>query len=211
MSMSQPRHFDNRHSRWVARLKILFPLIAVILLSTMFLFSDKRDQGSSLPFSEIEIDRILTEGRVAKPSYTGVGSNGAAINLSAAEAWPNAEGPYTIEANEIAGEWDGVSGNPIALTAKTGRLLERQNQLRLTGGVLVRDSHGYLIEGETLLVDLTTLDLTSDQDIIGFGPPGRIDAGGLKVTRVQGTPLVIFTNGVRVLYQPATAGRETDK
>ena len=45
----------DRHSRVVSWLKVLFPLIALALLSTLFLLSRAIDPGQAIPFAEKEV------------------------------------------------------------------------------------------------------------------------------------------------------------
>ena len=112
---SRARHFDNRHSRWVARMKVALPLAALAILSTLFLVADRRGSGDTIPFSEVEIDRILTEGRIANPDYSGVGTDGAAVTLRAVEAQPGNADQDLSRATTISGTWTSQSGAAVTL------------------------------------------------------------------------------------------------
>ena len=68
---------DNVHSRVVGWLKILLPLAALALLSTLFLFSRGSDPTANLPFSETELNEIARQplsAVVRQPFQHGYGA-----------------------------------------------------------------------------------------------------------------------------------------
>ena len=50
---------DNLHSRLVRVLKIALPLIALLLLSTLFLFSRKINPEDAIPYASVDVDDRL--------------------------------------------------------------------------------------------------------------------------------------------------------
>ncbi|QFU07113.1 Lipopolysaccharide-assembly, LptC-related [Rhodobacteraceae bacterium THAF1] len=201
-------HFDNRHSRWVARLKVALPLAALAILSTLFLVADRRGSGDSIPFTDVEIDRILTEGRIANPDYAGLGSDGAAVTLRAAEAQPGTSDQDTSRATTVSGSWTSRSGAEVTLTSERGTLSRANDDIRVEGDVRVVDAQGYTVESDALEVDGTTNDIASPGPVTGVGPVGRIEAGAMALSQNDDTPTMRFTNGVRVVYDPATPESE---
>ena len=83
--------FDDGYSALVAWLKTLLPIVALGLLSTIFLFSGKVDVTQSLPYAEHNVAEIIREQRITQPYFTGIASNGTEIALSAAYASPQVE------------------------------------------------------------------------------------------------------------------------
>jgi hypothetical protein len=60
--------FDDGYSALVAWLKTLLPIVALGLLSTIFLFSGKVDVTQSLPYAEHNVAEIIREQRISPAS-----------------------------------------------------------------------------------------------------------------------------------------------
>ena len=56
----------DRYSRMIVWLKVLLPLMALALLSTLFLLSRNVDPLASIPFAQAEIDERLKEKKKKK-------------------------------------------------------------------------------------------------------------------------------------------------
>lgn len=199
----QKRHFDNRHSRWVRRLKVLLPLFALAILCTLFLVADRRGGGTALEFADpATLDRLLTEGRVVNPSYSGLGEDGAAVSFIADEARPDGE---DAEADRLLGVWTSRDGSVVSLEGNTGVLTNLSGDMRVEGDVIVTESQGYTLKSDALDIDGASKDIVSPGRVSGSGPGLTLDAGGMRVQQRDGSPMVSFTDGVRVVYktQPA--------
>ena len=66
----------NLHSRIVMILKVTLPLVALAILSSLFLFSREIDPEDAIPYADVEI-----ADRPAQPRMTGAGRS--AISTSA--------------------------------------------------------------------------------------------------------------------------------
>ena len=92
---------DNTYSRLVAWLKILFPLIALAILSTLFLVARTVDPAQDLPYADVDVAELAREQRIGQPNYSGVTADGAAISLSARSALPDADNPRRITGTDV--------------------------------------------------------------------------------------------------------------
>ena len=79
---------DNLHSRVVSWLKIILPLAALALLSTLFLVARIGDPNATLPFTEKDLEEMASEQRVDGPDFSGTTPEGRAIRMSAQTATP---------------------------------------------------------------------------------------------------------------------------
>jgi len=80
---------DNLHSRLVAGMKILLPLAALGMLSTLFLISERFDPGEAVPPAAIELrDRARDEG-ATNAALAGVTRGGHEVLLRAARFVPS--------------------------------------------------------------------------------------------------------------------------
>ena len=77
---------DNLHSRLVFWFKIILPLCALILLSTLFMVSRSVRPEDAVPYADVDVADLLRQPRLSAPDYAGVTSDGAALSLTAETA-----------------------------------------------------------------------------------------------------------------------------
>ena len=73
----------NTYSGVVTWLKVILPLIALGLLSTLFLFSRARTPPTSLPFFDLALQERIREQQITGPYFVGTTENGLSLTLSA--------------------------------------------------------------------------------------------------------------------------------
>ncbi len=193
---------DNLHSRLVAILKVTLPLVALAILSTLFLFSRTIDPEDAIPYADVDIADRLREPRMTGAGYSGVTVDGSALTLTAAEAAPDASGGT---ARELHGRLETPDGARTDIAAFTARLDSAAKLMHLTGGVEITSSTGWLLGADGFDIALDRTSLQSTGPVAGSGPGGQISANSLRIERqgAAGSPyLLVFNGGVRLLYQP---------
>ncbi|WP_299618949.1 hypothetical protein [uncultured Tateyamaria sp.] len=192
----------DRYSRLVAWLKVLLPLTALGLLSTLFLLSRNIDPVASIPFAEAEIRDRLRDEQVTAPFFSGTTDGGDRITFSA--------GTLTMstgqdnQASDLSAQIDLASGTRVVLFADAGRFDLVGGQSTLQGNVVITTSTGYKLASETLTADFDTLAIESPGAVMGDSPIGTLNAGKMRLER-QGNGQnahLIFTNGVKLVYEP---------
>ena len=73
----------DTHTRVVGWLKVALPLMALAVLSTLFLVADQIDPEDALPYAEVDVEDLAREPRMTMPSYAGITTDGAALSLTA--------------------------------------------------------------------------------------------------------------------------------
>jgi hypothetical protein len=72
---------DGR-TRTVFWLKVLLPLVALGLLSTLFLLARTADPDLALRYADVDVAELSKEEQVAGPAYSGVTRDGASLTAS---------------------------------------------------------------------------------------------------------------------------------
>jgi lipopolysaccharide export system protein LptC len=196
---------DNIHSRVVFWLKIVLPLLALVILSTLFLFSRRIDTDAALPYAEVDVEDLARNQRLTAPEYSGVTTDGAAIMIQAGVARPGTEGEAAT-AEAVSATIETPGGLRIALDAGQGRLDDAAGRLILAGGVDIVTSSGYRVAAARLDSALDRTELHSEGAVRAEAPFGAIDAGGLQIRHDDGRRpdyLMVFSDGVKLVYQPA--------
>lgn len=85
--MAPPRP-DNLHSRLVSWLKVVLPLAALAILSTLFLVARTINPDDAIPYADVDVADRVREPRITAPTWAGITSDGAALSVEAAAARP---------------------------------------------------------------------------------------------------------------------------
>ncbi|TNC46433.1 hypothetical protein FHG66_19035 [Rubellimicrobium rubrum] len=197
-----PRIPFRRRTRAIAWAKILLPLAALVLLSTVFLLARAPGGQSEIPYARLE--EIARDPRIDRPRLAGVAPDGTTVVLSADRLMPvrGRTDLFALDAPIL--ETESPDGGTAHLTAGTGEVDGASRRLRLTGGVRIEASPGTTVDTPELTADLQTGTATAGA-VQAETPFGTVDAGGLLLTQGEGKgSRLVFNGGVRLLYEPQT-------
>lgn len=182
--------------------KVIFPLVALGLLSTMFLFSRTLDPSDAIPFADIDIEKIAREQQLTAPRFSGTTSDGSAITVDAESALPDLINPRRLTIQKVIARIETQNGPSYGIIAKTALYDGNDEILDLEGEVRLSTSTGYRLETEKLTADLATTGVTAPGFVTGRGPAGMLEAGSMKLTTDGATQVLVFKNGVKLVYDP---------
>jgi len=195
---------DGFHSRLVAWLKILLPLAALALLSTLFLLSRGQDHSGVLPFSQIGLQERAREEIIAAPRFSGATTRGDLISFVAETARPDPDLDNVAHASNLDAKIDLTSGTHISFQSANARLDSQNEEAELMGGVVITSSTGYSLHSDNLKTKMSEIGAETAGPVYGEGPAGTVEAGKMLLTTDPGSNEVqlLFTNGVKLVYQP---------
>jgi len=196
---------DNFHSRAVAWLKVLLPLMALAILSTLFLFSRTIDPNDAIPFAKVDVEARLREPRLTAPTWAGVTDDGSSLTISASEIRAGQTNGAASTADRLTARLETPGGGLVNLVAARGALDAGSAFLTMAGGVVVTTGTGYRLTTEEMTAALDRTSLISRTKVTGDGPPGHLEAGAMELRSDAAHPgayLLVFKQGVKLLYQP---------
>lgn len=194
--------FDNSWSRTVFWLKIVLPLLALAILSTLFLLSRRTDPESFIPYAEVDVDELAREQRLGAAEVRGVTSDGAAVTIRADVARPGT-GTAPATAENVTASYRKASGLSADVAAKAGTLSKDQGLLTLTGDVTATFANGTVVESAEMQAATRSTRVTSPGPVVVTAPEGRIDAGSMELAPdASGDDVLVFKDGVRLIYDP---------
>lgn len=199
--MAAPANF---HSTLVGWLKILLPLAALSLLSTLFLLARDDNGPSDIPFADI--DAAAKEQRIAAPRFSGLTEAGDTIQITADTAMPDPDGGSSLTINRPSLTLNATDGTSLHVAAGRGTVDSAANKAHLSGLARLETSSGYTMETAGLNADLETGIVTSDGALEIQAPYGQLTAGQVTI-HVDDSGMgqqMDFTNGVKLIYTPAT-------
>ena len=197
------RH-NNLQSKVVAWMKIILPLAALGLLSTLFLLSRSIDPSRSIPVSQIDIEKRAQEQGASNPTFSGVTDTGDQITLSARKAVPNNDDMGKVLAEQINATLTLQSGAEIDITSQSAKVDSTAFTVQLSGDVRLVSSNGYDIQTDVLNARFDVLYSDTPGPVSGSGPPGDLQAGRMVLRNDEGTDAahLLFTDGVKLIYHP---------
>ncbi len=195
---------DLLYSRLVAWMKVLLPLAALGILSTLFLISRTIDPAESIPMAQIDLAQRAQELGVTNPSFAGVTDSGDHIAFQAKRTRPAGNDPEHLLANDVTAQINLTSGTLIDITSHSADMHQQNLTVRLEGDVHITTTTGYVMITDTLLTRLDEIYAETLSRVDGTGPPGDLTAGKMLLVTNPDTDQaeLLFTDGVKLIYTP---------
>lgn len=195
---------ENLYSRVVAWLKILLPLAALGLLSTLFLLSKNIDPTTTIPFTTIDLRERAASQQITAPEFAGATEQGDLISFKAVTARPDPEHASRAFAQALDARIVLKSGSVITFKAQEGVVDEGSDRAELIGDVVINSSTGYTVKTDRLISGMRAIHAETPGSITGTGPPGVFSAGKMLISPAKSGEGVqmLFTGGVKLLYEP---------
>lgn len=194
----------TRIVRW---LRVLLPLTALAILSTMFLFSRQPTGEPEIPYATVDAEDMAREPRIIAPEYAGVTSDGARLSLTAEEASPDSDSS-PAGARALRLDWLSSDGLTAEVTAPEAGV--EGETISLFGGVELQTSTGWTLSAPRLDAATDRSRLQADDGVRATAPFGEITSGRMQLgpadlseSTGEGRATVLdFADGVRLIYQP---------
>lgn len=191
----------NRHSTIVTWVKVILPILGILLLSSLFLFSRAPNPDAAIPFADVDVEQIARDQRLSEPRFAGLTEDGREITLVSRTAVPSPERQTLIFLDIVEGRIDLSDENFMLLNARDGAVDMTAQIADLDGEVQVVTSQGYRLNTDSMDVALSDAHLTAPGVVEITGPGLRLQAGAMEMVGPDGSAVVSFTGGVRLLYE----------
>lgn len=199
MSRMPPKMTPATYTRRVRLLKVGLPLLALGILSSLFLFSKSMTMDGALPFAEVDIEDRLREPKMVDVQIATTSVDGAGVKIVAQSILPS--GTTGALARQANGEITTLSGDLTRVSAPLVAYDGKNATAALTGGVEIL-SAGYNMTTEALDLAIETAQMDSRGQVRAFGPLGQLDAGQMSLTQNPDGFVLVFKSGVHLLYKP---------
>lgn len=193
---------DHAYTRMIRGLKVALPLIALVLLSTMFMLSKKVDPTAATALADQQFRDKIANEQLSDPRYAGNTNTGKAMTVTAASARPDPEVEGKTYGKEVNAIINMENGEQMTVSANTGIVIEDEDLAILSGDVHIVTTDGYDMRTSQLTSLISRIEGESAGPVTGFGPPGQLSAGKMRVTSDEQTGHVtlVFTEGVHLVY-----------
>ena len=192
---------NDAYSQFVSWAKVVLPLSAIVLLSTLFLIARNVGETSQIPYADIE--EIARQPRLSAPKMVGMSETGGTYTIEADVARQDPDTDNGLIAEAIVVNMTTIDGIQTTVSAGIGKLDSNAKVVTLDNLARVTTSDGYLMETRGLVTSLTDGSLETTDPLEVRAPYGSLTAGRLTITPDSDEPqLIVFNNGVRLIYQP---------
>lgn len=199
--------FEHLRSRVVRAATILLPVVAILLLSMLFIVA-RQVNPDGVQVDSVDISERAQSRQLTMPRFTGVTRDGTTFDLSARTALPDMEDPRRMTADALrlvlgdAADPDGTRW--ATLIADMGEIDTADRTAILTGDVRIETSTGYRLRSQRLDGTFAAFEIVSPGPVDGDGPLGTLQAGGMRLSETDGRQTIVFTDGVELVYTPPT-------
>ncbi len=190
------------YSTFVVWSKVAMPIAALVLLSTLFLFSGKVDVTESLPYANLNVDEIIKDQRISRPFIDSVTEDGTEVTLTAAFAKPDIANPGKFETEDLQLRLRDANNQAVKLTAKTG--IVDPAGAELSDGVTIVTSDGLTVKTPSLAAQFDQKRFVARDGITTFLNIGALEADSMVIDQSENNTEIVFQGNVRLTYQPPT-------
>lgn len=197
-----------RYSRFVRVVKFVLPILALMVLSTVFLVQRDDSFEGRLIFSDVDRKSLDDGLTIHNPQITGITDAGGGYRISADTAVPDGPRPTKIRFTSLTARTSQPSGREIELTGKQGHVVIASSVVVVEGDVVLETSDGYRMQTERAEANFTSGSLHTVAVVVD-GPLGTIDAGRLQIDeRPQPDDpdatkeFFFFDKGVKLVHRP---------
>ncbi len=189
--------------------RLVLPLGALALLSTVFLFSENIDPQRAVEMSDIDIEDLTREPRVGTARIATVTSDDTAMTITAnsvrSATDPSERAPVLLTLDAPQGRLEFPAGRVANFRGDDGQIDEAADSMLLRGNVVLETSDGYIARMPELRAALARTHVEGLGGIEAEGPAGELTADRLELSRAptaESGYLLAFKGNVRLIYVP---------
>ncbi len=193
-----------RRSRLVRLLTIMLPLVAVILVGVIVVWSGT-DDSAEIPLTFEEGDQGDANPRMEAPRLKGVDEDGHPYTVTASSAVQIAANAEKLALTAIEADMVMADDGWMFIEARNGTLDRTTEHLALEGGIALFSADGFEMHTAAAGIDLKGGMIVTEGAVELFGGMGEVRAGKLVYDREKRE--AVFSGGVTTIFEPASRER----
>lgn len=193
-----------RHSRKVAVMKRLLPIVAALALvgtGAFLLLGRAGSEGVTVDLASTAI----TDGKLVmtNPKVNGKTPDGRDYSVTASRAIQPIDGTEVIDLEQLAAQFIMEDGSRANLASPAGTLDRAQNLLALSGPSTFETANGVQVAFTRADINIDSGSFSTDQPVTVEQPGTRIQAQSMHI--LENGASVVFEGAVRVVLTGETA------
>lgn len=187
----------ERHSRLVRTMRVVFPVVALLLMAVVAFQALFYKADDTLKLSFAESGEIADDLTMVKLEISALFGAGNPFRITADSAHRDRQAPARVVFNKPEADItlsDGAAW--LSVAAARGVLDTEAKTVGLVGGINLYSDSGYELHTQNVDVDLKGGKVSGPTPVTGQGPMGAVRADGFTI--VDNGDTVRFTGNVRV-------------
>lgn len=203
---AQAAQYNPRYSRFIRRMKLILPLVALIITGVVFAWGSM-DEDNIIPSAlEASIPKTVGQNELLNPRFESTDDKKQPYTITAGRAIQGENNDNLIILEEPVADLLLNSGSWVAVKADQGAFRQDSQNLLLRGNVRLYHDRGYQLETAQMQINLEDNSAFSEDDVHGKGPAGTLEAKGLQANSGEGH--IIFNGPAKLVLNRKVQGTE---
>ena len=194
-----------RYSRFVAFMKSLLPLAAIVILASVVAYWVIPRHQDKLSVTMRAAGNVKNDLTMTKATFTGTDEKGNHFTVTAAEAVQDPKNRHKAELKQVQADMEFDNANWLNASAGRGFIDVDAGTLKLTGGISIYTDSGYELHTPSADVNIKTNVMQGIQKVTGHGPLGQFSADKFYFDRLR--KQVKLNGHVRMRMYPQKANK----
>lgn len=175
-----------RHSRFIRRLRLILPVIAVMMIVAVFSWNMLSDDDVAMVREAAQMPRQTAANELLNPRFESTDSKNQPFTIIAKRAVQDAADHDLLQLESPTGDVMLNNGHWLAVRSRTGAYGQAAGTLRLSGDVELFHDLGYQFSLQQIDMDLKAQTAMADTAVEGFGVDLKLNAAGLTADMQTG-------------------------
>lgn len=198
VSSGERAGYDPRYSRFIRRLRLILPLIALGIIAVVFSWgSFNADDLMVAPPAEGQGAQEIGRNELLNPRFESKDEKNQPYTITASRALQSKDNENLVLLEQPLADILLNNGNWLAIKSKEGAYRQDSERLLLQEDVTIFHDAGYQMTMQELHVDMAKNLAWSETDIAAQGPAGLLDAKGMNAQMDKGE--LIFTGPAKLI------------
>jgi lipopolysaccharide export system protein LptC len=197
-------HHNPKWSRFVRRMRLILPVIALALFAVVFVWSDVQRNNILPSIDAAKMPTNVGQNELVNPRFESVDEKNQPFTITAKRAVQNKSDEQLVMMDEPLGDMKLNSGEKISVRADRGSFRQDSKILLLRGKVQLDHDKGYQLETEELDIDLMQNTALSKVDVAGHGPDATLSSKGLEGSSENGR--IVFNGPAKLILTNTSGG-----
>ena len=195
---------EVRRGRFVGLIKYSLVGLALSLIVLVVVWPGLMAGGEGFNLSFAKLGPEDFQLRMVNARYMGTDARDRPFVITAESAVQNPSDPWRVALKRLQADITMQDGTWLSLSASSGHYYQRQQRLRLEGGIAIFSDLGYELQAEDVEIDLKAGRAASALPIRGQGPFGLLGAQNFEITEFG--DVIRFGGGVKMTLYPGGQG-----
>lgn len=198
---------SNFNTNLVRILKLALPLIAIILVVVLLVWSDQIKVAPPVDKRDIAPDQI-GQNKLINPRFESKDEKSQPYTITAVEAIQKPEQPDIVGLISPTGSMNFNDGTIINIKSQLGNFDQKKQILNLSDTVKLQTNDGYVIDLNSVTIDMVNKMSQSNEPVTASGKDGIIKANN-GFTADSTTGILTFKGPVNLIIHNNKAEPET--